>query len=245
MTPVKIRHGSTTIWHDDTLPGPFDPRLFQPEWLRQAGLLRGSSTGRNAAFFLHHAGQDMVLRHFWRGGLVGRVNPDLYLRRPVAQSRAMQEFLLLDWMRGQGLPVPRPVAARYSPAGPFYRADLITLRLPGTRTLAERLKHGALPRADWAAMGRVIGDMHRLGVDHTDLNCRNILIDDQDRIWLIDFDKCARRAPGPWAQANLDRLHRSLTKEKTKVADLAWAEADWQALLQGHAEAGTAAAGRQ
>jgi serine/threonine protein kinase len=76
--------------------------------------------------------------------------------------------------------------------------------------------------------------MHRLGVHHTDLNCRNILLDGDGQIWLIDFDKCNRRPQGRWIQDSLDRLERSLLKERTKVPHLHWTDPDWGALLEGH-----------
>ena len=37
-------------------------------------------------------------------------------------------------LHAAGLPVPRPVAARYEQSGIAYRADLITEELPDTRT---------------------------------------------------------------------------------------------------------------
>lgn len=240
MTFRRITVGKSHIWHDGDLLDPFDARIFDPGHLRRTGTLTGTSTGRNQAFFLRHQGHEMVLRHFWRGGLVGRINPDLYLRQRVANSRAMREAVLLDWMRGQGLPVPRPVAARYCAAGLFYRADIITLRLPDTRTLAEMLRKQPLTPDAWAGTGTVIARFHDAGVYHSDLNCRNILLDDAGAVWLIDFDKCERRDPGRWMRDNLDRLQRSFAKEKAKVPGLHWQQDDWQALLAGYHAARTA-----
>lgn len=192
--------------------------------------------GRNAAFFFRDQGHDLVLRHYYRGGMIARLNRDSFLRVPVASSRAMQEFRLLDWMRGQGLPVPRPCAARFRPvAGLLYQADLITLMLPGTRTLADHLTDGPLPPGQWAAIGQTIARLHHHGVWHSDLNCRNILLDDTGRIWLIDFDKSRHRADGPWKRANLERLKRSLLKEARLHPAVAWDAAGWQALLNGYA----------
>lgn len=234
MNIRKISIGGAAIWHDGDALDPMEPRIFEPDWLRQSGRLVGMSSGRNEAFFLRHAGQDMVLRHFWRGGLVGKVNRDLYLKVPAGRSRAMREFELLAWMEEQGLPVPHPMAARYRPAGPFYRADIITRHIPDTRTMADILRDTSLLPDIWDETGRVIGRMHALGVFHSDLNCRNILIDGGGRVWLIDFDKCARRAPGGWDVENLARLKRSFEKEKGKVPGLHWDETAWEALLAGH-----------
>lgn len=234
MTQATFTQDNVTVWYDATLMATFEPRLFDLPWLREHGHLMGASTGRNQAWFIHHGGLDLVWRHFWRGGLVGRVNPDLYVRTRPDQSRAMQEYQLLDWMGGQGLPVPRPVVARVQTAGLFYRADLITQRIPDATTLAAHLMDAPLGPADWQQIGAEIARMHGVGVCHSDLNCRNILRDGEGKIWLIDFDKSNRRPPGPWAEKNLARLHRSLEKEKTKVPGLHWGGDDWRALLAGY-----------
>lgn len=234
MAIRTIREKGATLWFDDQLLPGGEPRLFDLAWLRAGGHLTGSSTGRNQAWFIHYRGIDLVWRHFWRGGLVGKINPDLFLRLPAEKSRAITEFRLLDWMRNEGLPVPRPVLARYQPAGLFYRADLITERIPAARPLADVLRERGLDARLWAEVGAVIAQMHAKGVHHSDLNCRNILLDAADRVWLIDFDKCERRAPGAWAHENLARLHRSFVKELGKVPELHWSEADWQALNRGY-----------
>lgn len=240
MAEVAVtRQAGSVIWSDPALLPMPEPRLFDPDWLRTAGHLTGTSTGRNTAWFVHFAGRDMVLRHYWRGGMVGRIIADRYLRQPVAASRAMREFTLLRWMHAQGLPVPRAIAARFTPAGLWYKADLLMERIADSAPLADRLATAPLPPAHWAQIGAVIARMHALGINHTDLNCRNILLDDHDRIWLIDFDKCDRRPqdngkPGRWAQDNLDRLHRSLRKEQGKVAGLHWSPPDWDALVAGY-----------
>jgi len=223
-----------TIWYDADLLPEIEAGLFDPAWLERSDLITGSSTGRNKAYFLRHRGLEMVLRHFWRGGLVGKINRDLYLRKPVADSRAMQEFELLSWMRTQGLMVPEPVAARYQPCGLFYRADLLTRMIPESRTLAELLREAPLGEQAWQSVGQAVARMHALGVDHSDLNCRNIMMDAAKQVWLIDFDKCARRSEGAWKGENLARLKRSLVKEKGKVPALFWSDPDWQALEAGY-----------
>ncbi len=151
----------------------------------------------------------------------------------------MQEFALLQWMGGQGLPVPRVVAAQMSPTGPFYRAAILTERIPKAQPLEDHLRAGPLPEALWHEIGRTIGRLHGERVYHSDLNRRNILLQDGQSVWLIDFDKCARRAPGAWGQENLDRLHRSLMKDDGQGA-LHWSEADWAALLTAYGQKVTA-----
>ncbi len=237
-TPTtKLKLEGQEIWYDSTLFDTFEPRLFDPGWLAENGLIHGGSRGRGEAYFLRHSGRDMVLRHFRRGGLIGRINRDLYLGARVAKSRAMQEFSLLQSMLAAGLNVARPVAARCIHLGPFYRADLITLRIPDALPLADILKTRKLGDAVWQAIGTEIRRMHDLNVHHADLNCRNILLDDNETPWLIDFDKSGKRAPGDWTRANLARLRRSFDKEKSLHHDLNFQESDWMALETGYGDA--------
>ncbi|MCO4839616.1 MAG: 3-deoxy-D-manno-octulosonic acid kinase [Rhodobacteraceae bacterium] len=222
------------IWHDTQILSKIDPLLFDLDWHRRQGEVLGGAPGRGRAHFLRIGGRELVLRPFRRGGLVGKINADLYLRLGATASRAFREYVLLGWMRDHNLPVPRPVAARYTPYAMYYRADLITERIPDARPLADIVLEEALTLETWTEIGAVIRQMHDLGVDHSDLNCRNILIDVNMQVWLIDFDKCRRRAAGGWRARNLARLKRSLVKERTKHPSLFWSDADWAAVMAGY-----------
>lgn len=235
MTPSDLRLNGTVIRFDASVLPTMEPRLFEEQWLRSNQLWQGSTQGRSQAHFFHYAGRDMVLRHFHRGGLIGRVNRDLYLGIRATNSRALREFDLLCEMHSEGLPVPLPVAAQYVPFGPVYRGDIITQRIPNARPLQEVLGDQALCAQVWGAIGAQVRNLHDHGVFHSDLNCRNIMIDTSDKIWFIDFDKCEKREPGAWMQTNLDRLHRSLVKSTGSAALVHWSEADWADFLAGYA----------
>ena len=237
-TNAEICQNGTVIRFDQSILSVMEPRLFDLGWLRSNGYHVGTAKGRSQAHFLTFADRHMVLRKFLRGGLIGKFNRDLYLRKGKDSSRSLQEFDLLGWMHTKGLPVPRPVAAQYKPSGPFYRAHLITERIPNARPLEEFLREAALPAQTWTAVGTTIKQLHHHGVFHSDLNCRNILIDADQRVWLIDFDKCERREPGNWQAQNLDRLLRSLRKENGKAPRLHWDEAAWRYLLSGYSGKG-------
>ncbi len=233
MTEARTFAGQVILYDPHILP-QINPRIFDLQWLRRQRHLTGSAPGRGQAQFLRIMGHDLVLRPYRRGGLIGRISTKLYLRLGAERSRAFREFRLLDWMHSNGLAVPRPVAARYATVGLFYRADLITERIPGARPLADLLHNAAIPGDIWGQIGKSIGQMHAFGVDHTDLNCRNILLDAQHKVWLIDFDKCRKRASGAWKDGNLARLRRSLDKETTARPNLHWTDADWSSLLNAY-----------
>lgn len=221
-------------WFDPEFFSEINAQHFQSQWWQQQQAVIGSSTGRNTAYFVKHGEHKLVLRHYYRGGLVGKILHDQFWLQPVAQSRAMQEYQLLSWMRSQGLAVPRPVAASYQRSGLIYRANLLIELIPDSKDLAAILQQRVITASEWQAVGAAIAQMHQLGVYHSDLNCRNIMLDAAGKVWLIDFDKCNRRSPGEWTEQNLARLLRSFNKEKGKLAVFNWQESDWQSLQQGY-----------
>ncbi len=187
--------------------------------------------GRGAALLVRGPFGEGVLRHYRRGGLIGRWIDDRYLFAGESRVRCVREFRLLADLCERGLPVPRPLLAGWRRAGLFYRADLLTLRIPDARTLAECLRD-ADTRIPWRRIGATLARFHREGVFHADLNAHNVLLDAQGTVWLIDFDRGALRVPSQdWQQANLRRLRRSLDKLGGT------GEGDWNALLDGYTAA--------
>lgn len=183
--------------------------------------------GRQAAWFVSGAKGDAVLRHYRRGGLMGRVNADRYVWLGEARTRPFAELRVLGRLHARGLAVPRPLAAAYWRAGCSYRAAILTQRIPAVHTLAERVRaesdlddsRPALIRGVAAA----IRTMHDEGVWHADLNCHNILIDDLARVWLIDFDKArVGVVSARERRVGLLRLRRSLNKIAPEKGDLWW-----------------------
>jgi len=219
------------------LPGPSD---FEPAALAHAGRVVGHASGRGQVWFLTPRpragdGVQWVLRHYRRGGMVARLSRDRYLYTTQRRTRSFAELTLLDELSEAGLPVPAPVAARYERSGPFYRADLITLAIAGTRTFAQ-LCIGDVPvdSESARAVGQAVRRLHDAGIWHADLNAHNVLLDAQSRAWIIDFDRAVRRAPGPWTGGNLDRLHRSLAKVHG-ARGVVLPAALWPAVLDGYA----------
>lgn len=202
-----------------------DPRsLFDRDALRARGSLRDAPGGRGSISFLSLAAGDFVLRRYLRGGLAARMSQDRYLWLGEARNRAFRELRLLATLTGRGLPVPRPVAASYRRAGCTYQAELVTVRLPGARSLAERWLAGEAGERDWAAVGRCLRRFHDAGVRHADLNANNIMLDGRGGVWLLDFDRGRMSTPGPWQGRALRRLARSLRK----IAAAAGRGDDWR-----------------
>ena len=234
--------GSHTCWFDERLFPDFSVEAFDPAYWQAQDAVTGQSRGRGVTWFVRHRGLSLVLRHYWRGGLMGKINPDRFWFHGVESSRAMAEFRLLGQLRELDLPVPRPVAARLQRQGLWYRADLLIEQISGARDLVQLLREQSLSAVQWQAVGALIARLHQVGAYHSDLNAHNLLLDGDDQIWVIDFDKCGLREPGPWQQEMLDRLLRSLRKEAGLHPKFHWQEADWEHVMQGYQahEAGVA-----
>jgi 3-deoxy-D-manno-octulosonic acid kinase len=200
--------------------------LFDPDFWIARDEIAAVAAGRGSAWFVGPAPHRWVLRHFRRGGMIANFSRDRYLWAGEERVRAFAEWRLLEYLTQRNLRVPKPVAAFYRRSGPTYRCDLITLRILRAQPLSAAL--AAAPAAgaiDWRAVGVAIARLHRLGVDHADLNAHNILVGDGG-VSIIDFDRGRLRAPGKWAAANLERLKRSLTK--------IGAATDWSELMAGY-----------
>lgn len=172
--------------------------LFDPEFWRARGELIAATGGRGSAWFIvRGAGErQWVLRHYRRGGFIARWSRDGYVWMGEGRVRAFAEWRLLEFMRQHGLPVPKPVAARYGRAGLCYRCDLITERIAHAEPFSAALANGALEEPAWRAVGTAVARLHRAGVDHADLNAHNILLDAKGAVSVIDFDRGRLRGPG-------------------------------------------------
>ena len=225
--------GATTFWHNPLLLGPqSSDAMFDPTPQSTTSLATGS--GRGEALRMTLRGQDVVLRHYRRGGWVARFNPDRYRQSPARESRAMGEFALLRWMTAMALPVPTAVAARQQVMGRSYTADILVGMIPGTQNLVQRLTDVPLSEVQWNAIGAAIRRLHDEQVFHSDLNAHNILLGENNRVWIVDFDKCETRSGAAWKAGNLQRLERSLRKESARLPTFHWAPSEMAALFTGY-----------
>lgn len=225
--------------YDTSRAGNLSADWFEPRYWEGLGALDGSARGRSAARFISSSdGRRYVLRHYHRGGLMARLSADRFAWRGEQSTRPFAEWQLTYRLHRAGLPVPAPVAARYSHRGGTYTGDIITERLPVVGSLAECLKTAALATLTWIDVGRCIRRFHDLGVCHADLNAHNLLLSEES-VYLIDFDRCQLRAPGLWRDGNLVRLRRSLEKVTWSLPAERFGESDWHALLDGYRQSAT------
>lgn len=192
-------------------------------WQTQQAVL-GGAPGRGTSLFIETPAGEAVWRHYHRGGLVGRYIKDSYLWLGLEKTRAWQEFKLTAQLLAMGLPVPTPLAACVRPKGLFYTADLITLRLPNAQPLTELLE--TYDQATFSPLlhqvGKTVREFHAAGLNHVDLNPRNILVNPAlNKVWLIDFDRCQlTQANTQLATSNINRLVRGFSKLDANLAQV-------------------------
>lgn len=129
----------------------------------------------------------VAIKAYARGGLIYHVNKEHYLR--LRTTRCRLEFEFMQSAAIAGVSVPEPVGF-VSYGGLIYRAWLITRLVANHRTFAAvcqtdaaRAK-GLMPVITDNIRKLVAGKIH-----HVDLHPGNILIDDNDTPYIIDFDR--------------------------------------------------------
>jgi 3-deoxy-D-manno-octulosonic acid kinase len=179
-----------------------------------------------------------VVRHYRRGGRAARLLNDRFFRvglaRPLREARASGE------VRRRGIPTPRVVGGAVYPGGPFYRADLVTEYVPDAVDLARLLfeeDHDAEERVDvLVGVGRLVARAAVAGVEHADLNARNVLIETLPGgtiPLLLDLDRCRVHPAGLRGEPDvmIERLSRSLRKHAHR-SGREITRREWEALTE-------------
>ena len=140
----------------------------------------------------------VVVKHYKRGGLLGSLVKDSYLK--WGKSRSQLEFELLLKARDLNINVPEPLLFA-SLGSLIYRAWLVTREIKRPLSVA-RLSLNDEKRTR-RVMDSVVEQISRLidnGIMHVDLHPGNVVVDHKERVYLLDFDK------GKYYQGNKSKL---------------------------------------
>ena len=232
----------TLLYASNLLPSP-DAELLGRNILQQASVCEPVTTGgRGQAWFVEIDEVSAVYRKYMRGGLIARLIQQTYFSLSTENTRSVREWRLLQWMYDNGLPVPQPLAASVCRwpvrLSPFYQAQILLQRIPDVNTFDELLSQQSLEAQVWQSVGQCIRAFHNKGIYHADLNASNILLNADNKVYLIDFDKGERREASPdnaqWKQDNLQRLKRSLLKQQGIHEHYHFSEDSWKSLILGY-----------
>ncbi|MGF1721732.1 3-deoxy-D-manno-octulosonic acid kinase [Vibrio kyushuensis] len=213
MFTIKQIH-NTTYWYDPSQLSEDVELAFCIDYWKDENAILGSAKGRGTTWFVQGKIEALALRHYHRGGLFGKIVKDSYLFTGLTRTRAYQELTLLEKLISNNVNVPKPIAAKVTKTSSLsYSADILTQKISNAKDLVKILSSQSLSKASLHSIGVEIRKMHDAEVNHTDLNIHNIMIDDKDKVWIIDFDKCCQQAGNKWKEGNLSRLERSFDKE--------------------------------
>jgi 3-deoxy-D-manno-octulosonic acid kinase len=236
-----FQQGNTYCLFDQHEITNFSPEMLSAKFWQERNAITGSAQGRGTTWFVkqndnkNEQENNWVLRHYYRGGLIGKIINDSYLFTSQKNTRAAREFTLLAHMQTLSLPAPKPIAYRITRHGLFYRADLLSSRIENAQDLVAILMKKSITDDLWFNIGKTIKRFHEQGIYHHDLNAHNILVDNSNKPWLIDFDQGEQRAiKQDWQQRNIQRLLRSFNKEQNKLTTFNWLEKNWETLLAGY-----------
>jgi 3-deoxy-D-manno-octulosonic acid kinase len=209
-------------------------------WVRDAGTLANAAAAHPDAATLEGRGRVFVVpapagtgfwavRHYHRGGAVASLLDDRYLR--LGTPRPVREFRVGRALEEMGVPTPRHVGGAVYRCGPWYRGDLVTEYVSGSRDLAGVLFHDDPSPFDagraMRAAGSAVRLLHERGGIHRDLNLKNILVaggagpgsEDGVGALILDLDRASLRS-GVSERARrrmLDRFWRSARKWERKT----------------------------
>jgi len=206
------------------------------------GATTASLFGRGRLVRIELGGIRLLAKTMRHGGLLGSLLADRF----VGDGRARELVALLADLAARGLSTPRFAFARARrDRGGFVRLDFATHELADARDGLAFLRAGPTPAARRAAVraaGRTVRALHDAGVEHADLNVKNLLVRDGPpaEAFVIDLEKSRRDASISRAAAvrNLERLARSVEKLGLRGAALprtdlvrfarAYGGADWR-----------------
>ena len=129
----------------------------------------------------------VAVKYYHRGGFIRHFIKKRYLK--CGKTRSQKEYELLQKVRRLGINAPEPIAFAYRGCL-FYQAWLVTKEIKQHETLA-KLSLSNEKRTRFV-MGNVIEQISTLiknNILHVDLHPGNIIIDNQDVIYILDFDK--------------------------------------------------------
>ncbi len=172
----------------------------------------GSGRAEHFSYLPEGALDRVFVRRAARGGILSRLgNLHFGVERPRREIRASEAAARA------GIPVPEIVAARATRVfGPFHRLTIVMREIADASnllhlgpTLSPGPKRRVLER-----LADLLRRMHDEGIYHNDLTLRNILLDAERNLYIIDLDEArllGTRDPRSDV-ALLSRLNRSVEK---------------------------------
>ncbi len=129
----------------------------------------------------------VVVKSYYRGGLIARFNRRHYIRGRATRSE--KEFEWLRRVRELGVRAPKPIAAAHQ-GRLFCRCWLVCREVTGATSLAQlSIERPECLDALLAGCRRQVERLIANSIFHPDLHPGNVLVDPEGEAWIIDFDR--------------------------------------------------------
>ncbi len=169
-------------------------------------------TGRSPLRFIE---PDMVVRTLMHGGMFRHITG----KRFLSPNRTIRELKVSAYLASHGIRTPEILAVRLNKEGLFYSMDVVSRFIPESKDLLIHIEDSHTDDLELIKKsGLLIRKIHDLGVYHTDLHIKNLLLDNAGNLWALDLDKAYQfeSLPEFMKQMNLKRFMRSIIKWQTK-----------------------------
>ncbi len=129
----------------------------------------------------------VVIKYYRRGGAIRYLIKQRYLK--CGKTRCQIEFELLQKVRSLGINAPEPVAFAYR-GRLLYKCWLVTREIQHHQTLVQISRSNEeRSRMVMKEVIKQVATLIKNNIYHADLHPGNIIVDNQNHVYLIDFDK--------------------------------------------------------
>jgi 3-deoxy-D-manno-octulosonic acid kinase len=129
----------------------------------------------------------VVIKYYRRGGVIRHLIKKRYLK--CGKTRCQIEYELLQKVRSLGINAPDPIAFAYR-GRLFYQCWLVTREIQNHQTLAQLSRSNEeQARMTLKAVIKQVSMLIKNKILHADLHPGNVIVDNQNQVYLLDFDK--------------------------------------------------------
>lgn len=171
-----------------------------------------SKVGRGKVAELSINNKNIFLRKFYRGGLLSKFITNTFFHLDFCQNsfcnnyRPFLEIEILELLNNNQIPSPKPIAAFIKTKffNVFYQATIATEKIENTVNFLDLVKEYNKTPSDSlknriaeisTQVGRIANQILNLGIFHVDLHLGNVLIDSNNQVFIIDFDRAKNITP--------------------------------------------------
>ena len=131
----------------------------------------------------------VAIKYYRRGGAIRYLIKQRYLK--YGKTRCQIEYELLQKVRSLGINAPEPVAFAYR-GRLFYQCWLVTREIKDHQTLVQiSCSNEEQARMVMKEVVKQVSTLIKNKILHVDLHPGNVIVDNKNQVYLLDFDKAS------------------------------------------------------